>query len=108
MPSLLTLRAMPENSRPASYDEIVKNHSLCDGAVAELNGLVEDELHDLLCETTTAALSLAHSSGRTHTTTICKCVHALLTLPAACARRSVCCAQARPSPARRSSGPSYA
>ena len=47
---LLTLRPLPEPSRPVAYDEIVKHHTLCKGAVKELEGLATQELNDLICE----------------------------------------------------------
>ena len=47
---LLTLRQMPEPVRPAAYDEIVKEHKLCETAVRELPGLSVKELRELLCE----------------------------------------------------------
>ncbi len=47
---LLTLRPLPEPGRPAGYDEIVKEHKLCDNAVCELPGLSVKELRELLCE----------------------------------------------------------
>ena len=47
---LLTLRPLPVPVRPAGYDEIVKEHKLCETAVRELPGLSTKEMRELLCE----------------------------------------------------------
>ena len=51
---LLTLRpvgtAKQHGAKMQSYDAIVKHHSLCEGAVVELDGLRAEELQGLLCE----------------------------------------------------------
>ena len=47
---LLTLRPLPVPVRPAGYDEIVKEHKLCEAAVRELPGLSTKEMCELLCE----------------------------------------------------------